>query len=200
MRPSARLAAVVVALACSQVAAVVASTPAVAAAKGGGRPASSGNFVSACRYSHSAPDDPIVFPGQSGASHAHDFFANTTTDAASTLESLQAGRTLCNRPGDKAAYWVPTLSDGGAVVRPDRVLAYYLVAGRDAGSVKPFPVGLRVVTDRNAGVVKWACIGGGQDTPEQADTPEQTGPPDCPAGTHLVQRIHFPDCWNGKDL
>ena len=164
------------------------------------KPARTGNFVSACRYSHSAPDDPIVHPGQPGASHAHDFFANTTTDAASTLESLQAGSTLCNRPGDKAAYWVPTLSDGGVVVQPTRILAYYLVAGRDPKSIKPFPTGLRVVTDRDAGVVGWACIGGGPDAPDQAGTVEQETPPDCEGEAHLVQRIHFPDCWDGHNL
>ncbi len=200
MRPSARQTAVAATLAFCLVGAIVASTPAFGRPNGAGGAARTGNFVSACPYSHSAPDDPIVFPGQPGASHAHDFFANITTDAGSTLESLQAGRTLCNRPGDEAAYWVPTLSDGGEVVRPTRVLAYYLVAGRDATSIEPFPVGLKVVTDRNAGVVRWACIGGGQDTPEQSGTLEQAGPPDCPAGTHLVQRIHVPDCWNGHDL
>src|SRR5262245_50693169 len=31
------------------------------------------NFVENCRYSHQAPDDPIVFPGQPGASHQHTF-------------------------------------------------------------------------------------------------------------------------------
>ena len=57
-----------------------------------------------------------------------------------------------------------------------------------------------MVTDRNAGVVGWACIGGGRDTPEQPGTPEQGTRPDCPEGMHLVQRIHFPDCWDGHNL
>ena len=74
------------------------------------------------------------------------------------------------------------------------------MAGRDPKSIKPFPTGLKVVTDRNAGVVGWACIGGGRDTPDQAGTPEQETPPDCQEPMHLVQRIHFPDCWDGHDL
>jgi hypothetical protein len=29
------------------------------------------NFISACSFSHRAPDDPIVFPGKPGLSHDH---------------------------------------------------------------------------------------------------------------------------------
>ena len=29
-----------------------------------------------CGYSHPLTDDPIVFPGQPGASHFHDFFGD----------------------------------------------------------------------------------------------------------------------------
>src|SRR5947207_11009996 len=66
------------------------------------------NFVSTCRFSHRAPDDPIVFPGHPGFSHDHSFVGNTTTDAFSTLASPQAGSTTGRRIGDQAGYWVPT--------------------------------------------------------------------------------------------
>ena len=46
------------------------------------------NFISTCRFSHRAPDDPIVFPGHPGFSHDHSFVGNTSTDAFSTLWSL----------------------------------------------------------------------------------------------------------------
>ena len=46
-----------------------------------------GNFAVACPYSHSLMDDPIVYPGQPGASHMHDFFGNVATDAFSTPSS-----------------------------------------------------------------------------------------------------------------
>jgi hypothetical protein len=120
-------------------AALGACAPAAAQQPPAGRPGirHEGDFVSACRYTHSAPDDPIVHPGQPGASHSHDFFANTSTGAGSTLGSLQAAPSLCRREGDTAAYWVPTLSDGAKVVHPTRVLAYYLVAGRDPTSIHP---------------------------------------------------------------
>ncbi|MEI6403953.1 MAG: hypothetical protein WCP59_17400, partial [Actinomycetota bacterium] len=44
-----------------------------------------GQFVVECGFSHAGTDDPIVYPGQPGASHEHVFFGNTGTDAASTL-------------------------------------------------------------------------------------------------------------------
>jgi hypothetical protein len=179
------------------VAAVAAAGSTAAMSKPPPRPAAAhptGNFVSGCRYSHSAPDDPIVHPASPGASHSHDFFGNTSTDAFSTTESLQAAPDLCRRDGDSAAYWVPTLSDGGKVVKPVTAQAYYLVANRDPASIEPFPLGLRVVTDATAGVVRWACIGADR------ETPEGTAVPDCPAGLHLVMRVHFPDCWDGQRL
>ena len=41
-------------------------------------------FFTDCLPSHRAPDDPIVYPKQPGASHLHDFFGNETTNAFST--------------------------------------------------------------------------------------------------------------------
>src|ERR1044072_2117778 len=66
------------------------------------------NFFSNCRFSHFANDDPIVHPGKPGASHPHTFFGNSSTNAASTLESLRASGTTCSVKADKAAYWAPT--------------------------------------------------------------------------------------------
>src|SRR6186997_1313745 len=53
-----------------------------------------------CDYSHSKTDDPIVYPGQPGASHRHDFFANVTTDAYSTYGQLRDGVTTCSSASD----------------------------------------------------------------------------------------------------
>src|SRR5215212_4206807 len=47
---------------------------------------------------HRLKDDPIVFPEQHGASHSHDIFGSTTTDAFSTYESMIASPTTCTRP------------------------------------------------------------------------------------------------------
>ena len=46
-------------------------------------------FVIRCNFSHRNMDDPIVFPGQQGAAHSHDFFANRSTKYNSTYQSLR---------------------------------------------------------------------------------------------------------------
>ena len=48
------------------------------------------NFVVTCTFSHRLADDPIVFPGQPGMSHLHDFFGANTTNAFSTYDSLRS--------------------------------------------------------------------------------------------------------------
>jgi len=76
------------------------------------------NFVETCRLSHSAPDDPIVFPGKAGASHDHTFVGNRSTNASSTYSSLRTASTSCSRRADTAGYWVPTLLQNGTPVLP----------------------------------------------------------------------------------
>lgn len=177
----------------------------VAAAAAGPRsalprgPIHDGIFLSVCLPSHVAKDDPIVHPGDPGASHQHEFFGNTTTDADSTHASLQAGGTTCRIAADKAGYWVPTLFADGTRVAPIRVSAYYL-RGRGPGRTVAFPAGLKVVagngeatTPQSTAITGWKCSG----IRAMALT---AVPIACPAGSHEVLVIRFPECWNGKDL
>lgn len=83
------------------------------------------NFISSCKFSHQSNDDPIVYPNQFGKSHLHQFVGNDTTNAASTLSSLQAGTTSCRRSGDTAAYWAPALIQGTTPVAPMGATIYY---------------------------------------------------------------------------
>ena len=66
-----------------------------------------------CDNTHYLQDDPIVFPGQPGASHMHTFYGNTSTNAASTITSLSAtSPSSCGRgmgTSDLSAYWIPSL-------------------------------------------------------------------------------------------
>jgi len=164
------------------------------------RPASPGQFVAACLFSHRAPDDPIVKPGQPGASHLHDFFGNRSTRAASTETTLRRAPTTCERRTDGAAYWAPTLRVDGHTILPRNAQFYYLTGLRPRTSIRPHPAGLRVVAGnaRAAGPqdprqVAWGCTLG-------RGTGHSTDVPLCPAGSRLRLRVRFPDCWNGRDL
>ena len=87
-----------------------------------------GQFVVTCKYSHTAPDDPIVHPDLPGESHSHDFYGSTITEASSTIEELQAGDTTCNKKVDTAAYWQPTLYDYHSPIMPVEANVYYRAA------------------------------------------------------------------------
>ena len=179
--------------------ALLAPAPAAAAPPRIGGPMHDGIFLSLCRPSHVATDDPIVHPGEPGDSHQHEFFGNTTTNADSTYASLRAGSTTCRIAADTAAYWVPTLYDDGARVAPLRVNAYYLRGG-GRGRVVAFPAGLKVIAGNSTAtapqskaVTGWKCAG----IRPQSLSSE---PIACPATSHAVLTVRFPECWNGKDL
>ncbi|MGH2901589.1 MAG: DUF1996 domain-containing protein [Solirubrobacteraceae bacterium] len=165
------------------------------------RAGQAGFFSSPCQFTHRASNDPIVFPGQPGASHSHDFFGNPSLDAASTLASLDAAMSRCRRGEDRAGYWVPTLYQGDRIVAPLRTTVYYRTAGRDPASIEPFPAGLRVIAGsakatsaQDRRIVHWGCTSGA--TPPRAVTTA----PLCPPGTRLRLSVRFPECWNGRDL
>jgi hypothetical protein len=178
-------------------AAVVATTTQSASAGG-----SFGSMQVVCRPSHTNHDDPIVFPRQPGAAHQHEFFANRSTNAYSTLASLTGKATTCSRPGDTAAYWTPALFNNGKRVVPDRVIAYYRTTRiRDISTVRPFPPGLEMVAGsamataadpQPTRIVNWTCGDGVDGTAKP--------PASCPSSLALRLRVEFPNCWNGKTL
>jgi Domain of unknown function (DUF1996) len=158
------------------------------------------NFVENCRFSHEAPDDPIVFPGKPGASHQHTFVGNTTTNAFSHHGSLRSGGTTCMRQDDKAAYWVPALYQGTTPVLPQGATIYYR-RGTTA-EVSPFPNNLRMIAGDAAAtspqgmrVTFWSCgVVSGAGRSETVPT--------CPLsrGSFLRLHIRFPECWTGRSL
>jgi hypothetical protein len=159
-----------------------------------------GEFVAFCDLSHRRADDPIVFPGQPGVSHSHEFMGNKTTDAASTVESLLAGGTTCDPVTDLSSYWVPTLFDAqGAAVAIEHATFYYLVHVDDASAVQPYPLGLKIIAGEAMAAappdpshIKWSCLGA-----PDSSTSEIVS---CPGASKLELLINFPDCWNGVDL
>ncbi len=158
-------------------------------------------FIVTCAYSHSSSDDPIGKPGQPGAAHHHDFFGNTSTNAFSTFDSMMAADTTCNRRGDTAGYWMPSVLEDGVPTTPGGATFYYRAPGPDPSAFQPFPEDFRMIAgDPEAvaaqplRVVEWACRDEGAKKPWRADIPQ------CPAGQSLAFRANFPDCWNGTDL
>jgi hypothetical protein len=158
------------------------------------------NFVSACGFSHRAPADPIVFPGQPGRSHDHSFVGNTSTNAFSTLRSLLRGSSTCERPGDTAAYWMPTLLVGGRMVMPRGATIYY--RRRTLDPVRAFPPGFKMVAgDARAAapqsmrVTYWNCGA-------MSGVPPSASVPTCPDDRRAALRLHvtFPSCWSGAAL
>jgi hypothetical protein len=185
------------------------------------------NFYANCRFSHTADDDPIVFPGGPGKSHPHTFFGNTSTDADSTVASLRAADTTCKPRADHAAYWVPTLYQDGREVRPAKGQFYYNLRGY--GQMRAFPLGLKIVAGdahaihpQSKSVVYWTCGGSaGVKTKRSSKVPARcpvvhanfkaklqtcAGCPLTPTTfhrdvqTYLELHVNFPDCWDGKHL
>ena len=158
------------------------------------------NFIGNCRFSHSAPDDPIVYPGTSGASHDHSFVGNRTTNAFSTVDSLLGGRTTCRRPAETAAYWMPTLLVDGNGVAPTEATIYY--RRRTLSTVTAPPSGLKMIAGdakatapQGREITFWNC---GQ----AVNLPASATPQECPAVRGSALRLHvtFPSCWNGVSL
>jgi hypothetical protein len=172
-------------------------------------------------------DDPIVFPGQPGKSHLHQFYGNTAANAYSTYESLRStGGSTCNFTGgatalNRSGYWMPAMLDGkGNVVRPDYTNIYYkrrpstdpVVScwekapspRKCEGIAAALPNGLRFIagwdpTGKTAVRTgsAWFNCSGGVNG--HYTTIEQAAP-NCPAGSHLETLINFPECWDGKNL
>ena len=158
------------------------------------------NFIESCRFSHQAPDDPIVFPSKPGASHQHTFVGNRTTNAFSSFGSLRSGPTTCMRQDDTAAYWVPTLYQGTAPVFPHGATIYYRRG--TLAEVSPFPNNLRIIagdasatSSQGMRVTFWSCgIASGAGRSGTVPT--------CPdaRGSFLRLHIRFPECWDGRRL
>lgn len=163
-------------------------------------------FQAKCAPTHTAPDDPIVYPGQPGKSHDHTFMGNVSTNANSVTASLEAASgTTCLAPGDKSAYWMPSLFNGSQKILPvGPQTIYYKSSINDYTSVRPFPKGLRFVVgsptqsqdefkNLKGTVEGWEC---------GTSYKNYNFPPTCPntPDTQLNLRLQAPSCWDGIHL
>ena len=149
-------------------------------------------------------DDPIVFPNMPGASHLHTFMGNTTTNAASTIDSLSKGSTTCLAKGDLSAYWMPTLFNGDTPVNPvGKMTIYYKTGVGDYTSVRPFPKGLRFVVG-NAKNTDAAAFRKATEAGWECDRTDGSGdfPPYCTAAGNIQLNLRYqaPSCWDGLHL
>ena len=135
-----------------------------------------------CVTSHFSHDDPIVFPGQSGAAHAHLFWGNTGADAFSTANSLiNTGNSSCEGgTTNRSAYWMPALfNSANEAVIPESIFVYYKSFGGrgfDRSTVQEIPAGLEMLTNSDVrGWGEWAF---------------DIGPHDG----LLMAKIRFPEC------
>ncbi|GAA3396970.1 DUF1996 domain-containing protein [Cryptosporangium minutisporangium] len=183
------------------------------------RRGSGGTFTARCgnnERGHFNSDNVIVAPGVgNGAHHLHDYVGNTTTSAASTDQSLAAGRTTCRDRGDRSTYYWPVVRDitktkkqkrvpgeldadlnVGKVLRPRVTITY---SGNPFAKVAPMPRFLRVLTGdakafTNGGAnqrAKFTCRG----FTNRISTDKYTL---CPDGRGFTRISEFPSCWDGK--
>jgi len=170
--------------------------------------------------------DPIISPGINPSNHVHTVHGGKNFAANATYDTLLASScSSCEVAQDKTNYWFPKLyfhdkqnntfeevADGG-------LLIYYQNRGdldpsNGGPGLTAFPPGFRMITgnpvlrsnkfpvgDANQDqlrqrAIAWACIGDpGYDNTASGDGFPHT---DCTGGFNA--RLHFPNCWNGKDL
>lgn len=157
-----------------------------------------------CNWSHFAPDDPLVFPGQFGRSHLHMFWGNTTTNANTT--NFRSDRSTCKGgAANSSGYWIAALIDtrDGRPLVPDIIFNYYKggYKGVQPAAFQPIPAGLRMLAGDAmntqplpfwSGHYRWSCTGvAGQ---------HGSIPANCTPGGELIFEIEFPQCWDGRNL
>lgn len=174
-----------------------------------------GAFRFICNAAQLSYDDPIVYPGQPGKSHLHQYFGNDAANANSTYASLRtSGNSTCNSPLNRSAYWQPAMLNGkGQVVRPDYVAVYYKrrpktdpLCAKIGIACVDLPRGLRFVFGFNmlnpaalpTGSAYFNCAGTGGKQGHYPSIIEAA--PNCPVGSQLGFIISAPECWDGKNL
>lgn len=191
---------------------------------GSAYPDNVGAFRFICGPGQVLADDPIMYPGQPGKSHLHQFYGNTAANAYSTYNSLRTtGQSTCMSPLNRSAYWMPALLDGkGNVVRPDYVQIYYkrmpitdskcsLTSGdpNAMGNCIPLPNGLRFIFGRDMTNLSAAPTGnfhflcqtpqGGLVGTGSYPTMDQALAV-CTPGNVFAAIVDAPYCWDGKNL
>ena len=180
-------------------------------------PGIEGAFRFICAPGQLNYDDEIVYPGQPGKAHLHQWFGNDRADGNSTYASLRTtGDSTCNSAGNRSAYDMPAMMHPtGKVVLPDYVFVYYKRAPAASIYCKPpyakaclsLPRGLRYVfgydmanpastpTDTNR---RWFNCDAPGASGQFATIAEAAKA--CPVGARIGALVVSPPCWNGRQL
>jgi len=180
-----------------------------------------GAFRFICGAGQLSYDDPIVYPGQPGRSHLHQYYGNTGANAFSTFASLRtSGDSTCNNTkkgiaANRSAYWMPAMLDGkGHVVVPDYVQVYYKrepANHRNCDPASPtfkgtcigIPNGLKFISGFKMSTMKQGPkIGefhcGSKVWKANVDGLTKADNTTCPVGKRLEMLIQSSTCWNGQ--
>ena len=181
-----------------------------------------GAFRFTCGFAGVGAIDPIVYPGQPGKSHRHQFYGNTAVTSTSTYASLRrTGKSTCDygdQPLNRSAYWQPTLEDDEFIYQPDHVTIYYkrrpandpactdAANGKYQGHCVPLPHALKFIFGFDmltmkapTGSFDWICTApktGALTAFKSLDEAAASGK--CEVGGRIGTRGHAPACWDGK--
>jgi hypothetical protein len=186
-----------------------------------------GAFRMFCTGGQLRRDDPMVNPGQLGATHLHQFFGNDGTNAFSNYQSLRTtGGTTCGQsstPFNRSAYWFPAMLDGvGNVLKPDYIKLYYernsnkdplcSQANTQAlGQCVDLANGIRYVFGYNmktgegfgGNAVLFTCAADADGNPPASGATGRylnladLAAAGCPIGGQVVIAANSPNCWSG---
>jgi Domain of unknown function (DUF1996) len=163
----------------------------------------SGSFRTTCSLTDFQFNDPIVNPGRANVSPLHIFFGNTGVDQNSTANSVaNSGNSSC-RGGtlNRTAYYFPAVIDSrnGEVQTPMEGTFYYKTGYNiDPTTVRAFPAGLIMIAgDKNARGIQlyqteWGCRSNWRENDGMIQN--------CPIGDAVRLTVHFPQCWDGRNL
>ena len=167
-----------------------------------------GIFTERCGLAKTANIDPILMPGMTDMSMAHDFFGNTGVTADSTAATLTGGSTSCGTAADSSAYWAPVLYQNGVALPPKDTLIYWRGRGSAAAQVQTMPAGISMIAGNESATapqgvhrVAWSCTFA---RPRAVGTVSQklhsSTPHDCGPGQRIRLTVTFPSCWDGHSL
>jgi len=163
----------------------------------------SGTFRTHCAPGDFRFNDPLGNPGHANVSPLHLFFGNTAASARTRISGGvgQGSSTCLGGTLDRSIHYMPALidtRDGDVQVPADGVIYLRTGVNMEPVTIEPVPAGLVMIAgDRNArGIqpraVEWLC---------RDKFVTNTGMiPECGVGDQVQLWVHFPQCWDGRNL